>query len=358
MIAADAVDRLIDARYLAASSAAVRYVRAKASHVLAEIGFSEADARGRSIEELAALLGVVRAASPALAWLIANRSDGQTPGEQALERAAQDLAAYAPLVGSSREMFDHVAERYPAVLRGQRSGLSILLKGEGLELWERYFSAANPLYDVHNQLTADGLRGVWRAATQRPRILELGTGTGGATAALLGALDCLPNVAAVDFVISDISPSFLVRVTERLRAPGRLRTLRIDFDRPLEEQGIPPCSIDVIVATNALHSARDLGTTLTLLRRAMASDAVLIVSESLCPAGSSVHQEFVFNLLGGSQASAGGSRFLSAARWVDLLQRAGFIAQVLVNQRGPELAMLAIGSQQPPRSGTSALAAT
>jgi SAM-dependent methyltransferase len=370
MIAAGAsVDRRLDTAYLAASAAAVQYVRVRASRVLADIGFWHADAQGLRLEPLAARLGVVPAASAAFSWLIAEARAagaasvtpdgeyaalGDRPGDAEIARAARELGAHAAMVGSSQAMLDYVAASYPSVLRGERSGLSILLKGDGLALWERYFSASNPLYDVHNQLLEDGLRGIWPRAGWCPRILELGTGTGGATAVLVRALEQLPGGGEAEVILSDISPSWLVKAAERFRTSCRtIRTMRIDFGRALDEQGIAAGSIDVAIAVNALHASPDLAGTLAALRRAMAPGGVLIVSESLCPAGGSVHQEFVFNLLGRSPGAGAGSRFFASAHWQQMLRRAGWTARALTNGRGPELAMLAVASPSAGAAATS-----
>ena len=349
------VDRLVDADYLAASAAAERYVRVLAARVLAGIGCRAAGSAHGDVEAVAAACDVVPSALPALAWLLAavtgpvpsaephGSPRGSSPDDADALHAAAALDAHASMIGCSRAMLDYVAERYADVLRGRRSGASVLLKGDGLAHWDRYFSALNPLYDIHNRLAAAGLAHVW-PETRAPRILELGCGTGGGTVALVDALDGLPNGSSADLTVSDISPSFVVRVAERVSRPaGRMRTARVDFTRPLETQGIADHSADVIVATNALHGAPDLSATLLLLRPALASSGALVISESLCPATGSVHQDFIFNLLGSTgSAATRPTRFLTAARWRALLASSGWQADVAANTRGPELAMLAV----------------
>jgi SAM-dependent methyltransferase len=171
--------------------------------------------------------------------------------------------------------------------------------------------------------------------------------------------------------LSDVSPSFLLATVERLapllaRGPWRVERRRLDFTRPWAEQGIPPGSVDVIAATNALHNGSDLMVALRELRGALAPDGFLVVSESLCGSGRHVHQDLIFNLLPLAplsplasvaplaplarlaDARAGArSRFLTRARWADLLAGAGFAADVAANRRGPELALLAIARPAP-----------
>ena len=119
---------------------------------------------------------------------------------------------------------------------------------------------------------------------------------------------------------------------------------RLDFTRPLAEQGIAPGSVDVLLGVNALHNGSDLVASLRALRPALAADGYLIVSESLCPAGGHVHQDFMFNLLPLERRthSAAASRFLPAGAWAEILRAGGFTAEVARNSQGPELALLAI----------------
>jgi SAM-dependent methyltransferase len=175
-------------------------------------------------------------------------------------------------------------------------------------------------------------------------VLELGSGTGGASAAVARAIAGTGRRDGIAFTVSDVSRSFLASAVARVRplVPS-VRSLRIDFDRPLDDQEIAAASVDVVVAVNALHNAADIPRTLDLIRAALSHGGVLVLSESLCGAGALVHQEFVFNLLGAPRHGARASRFLSADQWRQLLDDARLELAVQVNGRGPELAMLALG---------------
>lgn len=364
-------DALIDERYLADSAAAVAYVRAQCLEILRALGLWELAAQPvLPLDEMARRLGVVPDQEPALLWLLeeareAGHVEGRSggfrplppPPADILERAAAVLDEHAPGVGSSKPELDYVASRYPDLLRGERSGPAILLKGPALELWSRYFSAENPLYDVHNELGALGVQRALAGFDRPVRIVELGAGTGGATAALLRRLSEgegrreRPQVAAL--TLTDVAPSFLIPTLERLERtfgdPGfPLQRKRLDFNRPPAEQGLPE-EIDLLLGVNALHNGPDLAGVLAVLRRALPADGVLVISESICQDGHHVHQDFIFNLLplGRPRTTRGQggdlhSRFFSADVWRRALAAAGFTAQVHANTRGPELALLAI----------------
>jgi SAM-dependent methyltransferase len=316
------VDRAIDEAYLAASAAATAYVDMLSAQVLS--------AAGPDVDRT----------TPAYRWLAARAAAGDAATTAAI------LEPHAAIVGASLPLIDHVAAGYPAFLRGQRSAQAILFKGPGLVLWEAYFSPANGLHDIHNQLAAAGLARVWRSRPSPRRVLELGAGTGGTSHALYRALDGLDGGDRAELTISDVAPSLLLRTMERYGLdPSRVQRRKLDFESEFEAQGVPG-GIDVIVATNALHNARDLAGTLQRCRRALAPGGALILSESLCGADGAVHQDFVFNLLprvAPPPDGLAGSRFMTGAAWRALLAANGFAVEAAINSNGPELAILALG---------------
>ena len=365
---ANPVDGLIDAGYLAASEAACRYVRWQSAQVLAQCGLADVE-RG-PLRQVGSRLGVAPELDHALAWLLAEAAGlgavevASSPAGTALfapgpalspelgERIAGEVGRQAGRVGSSLPLLDHVAGCYPDVLQGRRSGHLALLKGSALRLWESYFSAANPLYDVHNQLAWTGLRQALERLGRPARVLELGVGTGGGTAALLAGLAGERSPRLASLTLSDVSPSFAVNTAQRLGAqapPGiQLQARRLDFSQPLPAQGVEPGSVDVLIGVNAVHNGGDLGQTLAALRGALSADGWLVISESLCGPGCRVHQELVFNLLPPPRhGAAAGSRFFSAAAWRAALRDGRWRAEIHVNGEGPELALLALAQPLP-----------
>lgn len=369
-------DEVIDPRYLADSAAAEAYVRAHGVEILRQIGlWREAPAEPLAPSELARRLGVAEDQGFALRWLLGEARDAgcverldaagqdceprfrplEEPPRGLLAGAEETLERHADGVGSSRPELDYVASRYPDFLRGERSGPAVLLKGPALDLWHSYFSADNPLYDVHNVLGAAGVERALDGLGRRARIVELGAGTGGATSALLRRLGSTGAERVAELTITDLAPSFLVVTLERLVEsygdPGfPLGRKRLDFTRPLAEQGIDRGGVDVLLAVNALHNAADLPAVLAMLAAALPADGALVISESICEPGRHVHQDFVFNLLPlGRPRHAGGveSRFFSAGQWHTALEESGLESEIHVNSSGPELALMAIARPAP-----------
>lgn len=368
LLPANPADELIGESYLAGSAAAVDDIRGRAALILRRLGLWERVSEPLPLAALAVALDVVPELSSVLAWLleeagalgavrIERDDDGGAaylpaafPSEEVFAAHRRSMEEHADVAGSSLPLFESVTAGYPEYLRGARSGASLVLKPPALQLWEAYFGAANPLYDVHNQLGWTGVREALGRLGRPGRLLELGAGTGGGTEAILRGLR-RDGTQVASFTLSDVSPSFLVYTLQRLAReldplPVTLERKRLDFTRPLNEQGIAPGSVDVLVGTNALHNGSDLVEVLRAVRPALAGDGFLVVSESLCEPGEHVHQDFIFNLLPLGRLSVS-SRFLSREAWEEILRAGGFEAEVFSNSRGPQLALLAIARPRP-----------
>jgi SAM-dependent methyltransferase len=230
---------------------------------------------------------------------------------------AQLASASAETLAPTVDLLRHAASAYARFLDGTASGPSILLAGEGIRLWNGYFQSHNRLYRPLNAAAAATVNHLLRAGSGT-RILEVGAGTGGATAHLLAQWpDDLSG--AYDYTVTDKSASLLVttRRTHGERAPSNVRLVfrRFDFDFTYD-QGLAPRSFDLVLAVNALHNAADLPATLRTLSSLLRPGGALVLSESLCAVGDVVHQELIFNLLPMRvDACQRGSRFYAEAAW-------------------------------------------
>lgn len=105
------------------------------------------------------------------------------------------------------------------------------------------------------------------------RILEIGAGTGGASAMTLDILTsgeggCLnaPRYGSYDF--TDISPSFFERARERLpEHASRLNFKLFDVQCDPTDQGFEVGSYDMIIAFGSIHIAKNLGRALCNARK-------------------------------------------------------------------------------------------
>jgi len=81
---------------------------------------------------------------------------------------------------------------------------------------------------------------------QGQRVLEIGAGTGGTTAALLPLLPA----ESTDYVYSDISSAFLAAAEERFARFPFVSYRVIDIERSPQMQGLSAGSFDIVLAAN------------------------------------------------------------------------------------------------------------
>ena len=246
---------------------------------------------------------------------------------------AQAQEAHDPRCMPAYRIAALAAEHYPSVLRGQETGEHALFGAEGISVWVKYFSNANPLYAISNAVGAVAMEQVLGHGDAK--ILELGGGLGSGAEAVLSRLaadERTPRITAYHF--TEISPLFLKRAQRALKARYAtcpLTFAELDIDRPFASGDVAPGSFSVVYGVNVLHVARDLAATLEEIRLALEPGGAVIISECVRPfAGQPVYLELVFNLLSAFRdpVTVPGWRpvggFLTPEQWAAALQANGF----------------------------------
>ncbi|MCI4066432.1 amino acid adenylation domain-containing protein [Micromonospora sp. R77] len=197
------------------------------------------------------------------------------PDATAAAWAAVEAAA-PPGEAGLLEYFRRSIANLPALLRGEDDPLELLFPDGRL--------------DVSRQLYEDALFNRWanaaagavaaRLAAELPadrplRILEVGAGGGGTTAAILGAL----AGRSLDYLCTDLSPYFTGQAQRRFDGVPGLRFQVYDLDAPAADQGLLPNSYDLVIAGDVLHATGDVDRVLAELRGLTAPGGWLIALE-------------------------------------------------------------------------------
>jgi microcystin synthetase protein McyG len=253
---------------------------------------------------------------------------------------ARDVAASWDALRRSFPTFDtevmlvaRCAASLADVLRGETDPLQLLFPGGSLADAEKLYRET-PVARTYNTLVRDA---VAAAVTAMPpgrtvRILEIGAGTGGTTAALLPAL---PG-ERVEYVFSDISPHFVNRARDRFPEFPFLHHQRLDISSDPRAQGFAAHEFDIVVAANVLHATPDLRCTLDNVRDLLRPGGLLVLYEALQPQRFS---DLTVGLTEGWWSFADPDlrpdyALLSPARWRRLLADQGFNGAAVVPDEG------------------------
>lgn len=211
----------------------------------------------------------------------------------------------------------------PALLRGDLAPTDLFFpEGDGTFVQAAY--ADTLIGQRANEAVIDLVRGARRDSGQPLRVLEVGAGVGGTSAALIPALADLD----VDYQFTDVSRFFLNRAAEVFGAWPFLRFGLLDINLGLREQGYRPNSLDAIVACNVLHNARDLPSLLRGLGELLRPGGRLVIVETVEEiAWTMASLEF---LVGEGEQPDSDTFFESEAAWIGLLAEAAGEAPIVL----------------------------
>ena len=228
-------------------------------------------------------------------------------------------------VGTSPELvfLRRCGPRLADVLRGACDPLSLLFPDGSFELAERLYHESPMVPALGGLVRETVLAARERLPQGRPlRVLEVGGGTGGTTAAVLPAL----APASCEYVFTDVSPAFTARAAERFATYSFFRTQVLDLESDPVPQGLAAGRFDVVIAANVVHATADLRRTVEHCRRLLAPGGVLVLVEVTVPQR---WVDLTFGLTDGWWKFTDADLrprypLVSAAGWLGLLAASGF----------------------------------
>jgi ubiquinone/menaquinone biosynthesis C-methylase UbiE len=161
------------------------------------------------------------------------------------------------------------------------------------------------------------------------KILEIDSGTGGATLPILRALGGSKDGSLTRFLsydVTDISTGFFEKVQEKVSDWKDLINYRkLDIEQDPADQGFEPNSYDLIIAANVLHATKSMERTMTHVRKLMKPGAKLILTELMKKNGG------IANLFGifpgwwiGEEEERQEGALLTEEAWDTVLRKSGF----------------------------------
>ncbi len=168
------------------------------------------------------------------------------------------------------------------VLRGREDPLTLLFSSGEPTAADLYLKA--PVARAANRMLADAVKALVATLPEgrRLRVIEVGAGTGSATASVLPEL---PD-GQFDYMYTDISAGFFSEAEARFGDGGGCIEYRpLDIEKDPAEQGFDAHGYDLLIASNVLHATRYLTETLGHCRDLLAPSGHLIALENLSGLG-------------------------------------------------------------------------
>ncbi len=175
-------------------------------------------------------------------------------------------------------LFRRSANALPDVLRGEADALTLLFSSGEPTAADLYLKA--PVARAANRLLADAIAALLAdlPAGRRLRVIEVGAGTGSATASVLPEL---PD-GGYDYVYTDISAGFFSEAESRFGGAEASIDYRVlDIEKDPVEQGFDAHGYDLVIASNVLHATRYLNDTLAHCLALLAPSGQLVALENL-----------------------------------------------------------------------------
>ncbi len=172
------------------------------------------------------------------------------------------------------EYLRRCARALPDVLCGTSDPLETLFPGgstETADLLYRDWAVVR----YYNHVLRAVFTGLLESAGRPVRVLEVGAGTGGTTAALLPEADG----RMAQYAFTDISPAFLEPAEQRFGRYPFMTFATLDLNADPSSQGFEKETFDVVIASNVLHATRSLPRALEAARSLLAPGGVLLAFE-------------------------------------------------------------------------------
>ncbi|RYP15361.1 hypothetical protein DL765_005752 [Monosporascus sp. GIB2] len=247
--------------------------------------------------------------------------DSRREGIDTMYAQLQDTEARAAATAVYR-----IANNCQSIFQGKFDELALLLEDDVL----------HQLYDFMQNSEYSGFLDLVAHRKPSLKVLEIGAGTGGTTAAVLPALrSTYGERMYLSYTYSDVSSGFFPAARDRFKNYAAIDFAVLDISKDPLEQGFKEGDFDLVIACNVLHATPNINESLSHVRKLMHPRGRLFLQE-LSPKTKWIN--FVMGVLPGWWLRADDSHFLepymNSAQWDNVLRAAGFAGADVVAHDG------------------------
>ncbi len=195
-----------------------------------------------------------------------------------LEEFATRMTGLYPHGLTEIGLFQRSGHALADVLQGRQDPLTLLFSSGEPTPADLYLKA--PVARAANRMLAEAIEALVATLPEgrRLRVIEVGAGTGSATASVLPEL---PE-GRFDYTYTDISAGFFAEAEARFGdGGGSIEYRSLDIEKDPTAQGFDPHGYDLLIASNVLHATRYLEETLANCRALLAPSGHLVALENL-----------------------------------------------------------------------------
>ncbi|MBU2659023.1 beta-ketoacyl synthase N-terminal-like domain-containing protein [Bacillus cabrialesii] len=188
----------------------------------------------------------------------------------------------------------------PDILTGKASATDILFPNSSMDLVEGVYKN-NQVADYFNDVLADTLTAYLEERLKQDpeakiRILEIGAGTGGTSAAVFQKLKAW-QTHIKEYCYTDLSKAFLIHAENKYGPDNPYLTYtRFNVEEPASEQHIEAGGYDAVIAANVLHATKNIRQTLRNAKAVLKKNGLLLLNEI---SDHNIYSHLTFGLLEG-----------------------------------------------------------
>ena len=224
------------------------------------------------------------------------------------------------------QLYVQVGRNLARILRGEVDLSGLLLEGSlENDIFQSVYAYTSCFHAIRPYLS------ILTHKTPGMKILEVGAGSGGATAFFLNSLRIREDeerggTEYTQYDFTDVSRSLVEKARALFEEHERMNYKTLDINEDPIKQGYDPGTYDLIFVANVLYATRDLSITLEHIRQLLKPDGKLILLEVTRP--EILRSGFIFGLLPnwwlGTENYREWSPCISSKRWHDVLVQRGF----------------------------------